>query len=267
MDKFKSNFWIVFALIGFLFIGWGLHQIFVIPTYTDHWAWLSTGDPEIWDYIKGRFQNHGVWTAANGLFILIVALTGLRNQERWAWLTLAYVPVHILLLTIHFYWLFFITIPLMLITVWALWASRPHLSPSLSNRRCMGWLIVFVIGLLFLYFAYDNVFVIPALDVRDPNRGWDWLTTDHEIIDYIKFYFRIYGIRVFGFAVMTLLTTFYGLREGYRSAWNVLWLMPILLLIHILLWPWLTPLLLGFALFSGLGIWLAYPKAMAIENG
>jgi hypothetical protein len=267
MDKVKSNTWIVFTFIGFLFIGWGLHQIFVIPTYTDHWAWLSTGDPEIWDYIKHRFQNHGVWTAANGLFILLVAVTGLRNRERWAWWTLTYVPVHILLLTIHFYWLFFITIPLMLITAWALWASRSDLQPGLSNRRGIGWLILFGVGLLFLYFAYDAFFVIPALDVRDPNRGWAWLTTDPEIIDYIKFYFRIYGIRVFGFAVMALLATFYGLREGYRSAWKTLWLVPLLVLVHPFLWPWLTPILIGIALLAGVGLGLAYPIKNVSQNG
>lgn len=259
MEKVKSNARIVFAFIGFLFIGWGLHQIFVIPTYTDHWTWLSTGDREIWDYVKFRFINQGVWTTGNGLFILLAALTGLRNGERWAWWTLAYVPIHILLLTTQFYWLFFITLPFALIAVWALLKSRPHLQPKLSNRRGFGWLIIFIMGLLFLYFAYDNFFVIPALDARDPERGWDWLTTDPEIIAYIKFYFRIYGIRVFGFAVMTLLATVYGLREGYRAAWSVLWLAPIVLLIHIFLWPWLSPILIGLALFAGFGLWLAYP--------
>ena len=259
----KEKSWLVFAFIGFLFTGWGLHQIFIIPTYDDHWAWLSTGNTEIWDYIKFRFQNHGVWTAANGLFMMLVALTGFRNREQWAWWTLAYVPVHIILLTTQFYWLFFITIPLVLIAVWALWVNRSRLRPGTSNRRGVGWMILFAFGLLFLYFAYDNFFVVPALDVHDPDRGWAWLTTDPEIIAYIKLYFRVFGIRVFGFAMLTLWTTVYGLREGYRSGWIPLLLVPLLVAIHLLLWPWpwFIPILISLALLAGLGLWLAYPKA------
>ena len=260
MKRVKSNAWLVFAFLGFLFIGWGLHQIFVIPTYDDHWAWLATGDSEIWDYIKFRFQNHGLWTAANGIFILLVALTGLRNREYWAWWTLAYVPVHIILLTTLFYWLFFITIPLVFLATWSLWASRSQLRSGISNHRGFGWVILFAIGLLLLYFAYDNFFIIPALDVHDPDRGWDWLTTDPEIIDYIKFYFRVYGIRVFGFGMLTILTTVTGLRNGYRSAWIVLWTVPVLVIIHFFIWSWTAPILAGVLIIAGLGLWLSYPK-------
>ena len=267
MEKLNRNTWLLLAAIGFLFVGWGLHQIFVIPTYDDHWAWLKTGDPEILDYIKFWFRIHGVWTAANGLLIALVASTGFRKNERWAWKVLAYVPIHLILLTTQFYWLFFITIPLLVISIWALAVSRSRLQPGHSNRRGAGWLILFAVGLLMLYFAYDNLFVIPALDVRDPDRGWAWLTTDPEIIAYIKLYFRVYGVRVFGFAVMVLLTSYYGLREGRRSAWKTLWLVPLLTLVHVVLWPWLALVLVGLALAAGLGLALSYPKAKDALDG
>jgi hypothetical protein len=266
MEKIKSNVWMVFALCGLLFVGWGLHQIFIIPTFTaDHWEWLVT-TTELLEYIKFRFQNLGAFTLANGVFILGVALTGLRQWERWAWVTLVILPLYILLLTGIFYWLFFFTIPLAVLAGWALWTSRGELQLTVSNRRGLGWIIVFIVGLLLLYFAYDNFFVIPALDVRDPDRGWDWLTIDPAHIDYIKLYFRVYGIHIAAFAGMTLLATLVGLRLHYRSAWQVLWLVPALILLHIFFWPWVAPILIGVALLAGLGLGLSYPKEKAIGN-
>lgn len=265
MKTLSQHSWKVFAGISILFIGWGLHQIFVIPTFTDHWGWL-TSDPEVVEYIKFWFRTHGIWTAVNGMFILLVAITGFRNQEQWAWWTLMYVPVHILLLTTQFYWLLFITVPLLLAAVWALWASRGQLKPSISNPRRVGWTIIFAVGLLFLYFAYDNFFVIPALGVHDPDRGWAWLTTDPEIIDYIKFYFRIFGLRVLAFGMLTIITAATGLRQGNRQAWGILFIVPMLIGLHVIVWPWMAPLLIGAILIPGIGLWLSTPKEKILPS-
>ncbi|MBC8336568.1 MAG: hypothetical protein H8E29_15000 [Anaerolineales bacterium] len=264
MEKVKSNSWIVFALVGFLFVGWGFHQFFVIPTYTDHWDWLVP-TPDLLEYIKFRFQNLGAFTFANGVFVLGVALTGLRKGERWAWVVLTVIPVYILFLTAIFYWLSFLTIPLALLTSWALWVSRDGLQPVVSNRRRAGWVLVFIVGLLLLYFAYDNLFVIPALDVRDPERGWDWLTTNPEHIDYIKLYFRVYGIHILVFGAMALLSVWFGLREGYRSSWQVLWLVPLLIVLHVFFWPWTAPILIAVALLAAIGLWWARPNSFSIS--
>ena len=53
-----------------------------------------------------------------------------------------------------------------------------------------AWEFLFVIGLALLFYAYDNIFVIPALSPDDPARGWEWLTRDPEVISYIKWWFR-----------------------------------------------------------------------------
>ena len=263
----KNKSWIVFSILSGIFIYWGFHQILIIPTFpADHWDWIVP-TTELLEYIKFRFQNLGAFTLANGVFILGVSLTGLHKRERWAWVTLVVVPLYILLLTGIIYWLFFITLPLAMFAGWALWASRGELQPTVSNRRGLGWIIVFIVGMLVLYFAYDAFFVIPTLDVRDPERGWDWLTTAPTHIEYIKLYFRVYGIHVFAFATMTLITVFFGLREGYRSAWKMLCLVPLLVIIHVFFWPWLTPLLIGVALLAGIGLGLAYPKVLEAQNG
>ncbi|MDX1616490.1 MAG: hypothetical protein R3300_19425 [Candidatus Promineifilaceae bacterium] len=265
LENLKNSVWIVFSLVGLSFIYWGIHQLFIIPGFDpEHWAWLTT-DPEIIGYIKFWFRIQGLWTVANGLFITVVASTGFRWGERWAGWTLAYVPVHILLLTTQMYWLFIFTIPIALLLAWTLWISRGHLQLPQMNRRGYGWIGLFAIGLSLLFYAYDNFFAIPALDVHDPDRGWAWLTTVPEVIDYIKFYFRIFGVRVLAFAMMVLVTVVAGLRRGYRRAWRALLIVPILAAVHIIFWPWLVPLLIGLLLFVCLSLWLAHPRTMAAD--
>lgn len=172
MKSVKKHAWKILTAIGLLFVGWGIHQMFVIPTIApDHWAWL-TSDPEAIGYFKFWFRHHGIWTTANGVFFTLVAATAFKHQERWAWWALAYLPVHIILLTTQFYWLFFITLPLLALAAWLLWASRNNMDPAPEPGHKFGWIFFIIIGLAFLYFAYDNLFVIPALEVHDPDRGW-----------------------------------------------------------------------------------------------
>jgi hypothetical protein len=47
-----------------------------------------------------------------------------------------------------------------------------------------------------------------------------------------------------------------------------LWLIPLLLLVHLLLWPWPSyiPILIVLALLAGLGLWWAYPKVDGVES-
>jgi hypothetical protein len=85
MKSVSPHAWKILTAIGLLFVGWGFQQIFVIPTIPiDHWAWL-TADPEAVDYFKLWLSSHGIWTATNGVFALLVAMTAFRKQEHWAW--------------------------------------------------------------------------------------------------------------------------------------------------------------------------------------
>jgi hypothetical protein len=258
MKSLSSHAWKILAGLGLLFTGWGIHQMLNIPSFDpDHWAWL-TSDLEVIEYIKFNFRSHGIWTIANGLFFTIIAATAFKNGERWAWWTLTILPIHILLLTTQFFWLFFITFPLAALTGFILLKTRDKFSQSPENRSIRSWLFFVPVIFLILFFAYDNLIVIQALNVRDPDRGWAWLTTNPEIIDYIKFYFRVFGLRVFAFGALTLLTVTLGLKKGRFSAWLSLFLLPLLSAANIILWPWTAPIWIGAILLSGIGLWLSY---------
>jgi len=267
MKSVNPHAWKFLAAVGLVFVVWGIQQIVSIPLNDpDHWNWL-TADLESIAYFKFQARNRGFWSLANGIFFTVIAATAFRKRERWAWLVMSYLPIHIFLLTLLAYWMFFISIPLIALAGWALWVSRDQMLLAQPKQRGIGWILLLVVGLGFLYFAFDNFFIVPALDPNDPDRGWGWLTTNPEVIDYIKFHFRFFGIRVFGFAMLTLLTAATGLRSGSRAAWVALWIAPILVGIHIFLWPWTAPILIGVILFAGVGLWLSYPitKEQAYE--
>ena len=106
-----------------------------------------------------------------------------------------------------------------------------------------SWVLLFIVGLGFLYYAYDNIVLIPALDPADPDRGWAWLMTDPQVIEYIKFWFRNFGIWVLAVAVFVMVISATGFRQGERWAWYSLLYLPVHIVIHMFIWPWTIPFL------------------------
>ena len=104
-----------------------------------------------------------------------------------------------------------------------------------------SWLVFLFVGLGLIFFAYDNLVTIQGLAATDPNRGWAWLTTDPEIISYIKFWFRNFGIWVLAVAILVILIAVTGYREKEKWAWVALAYIPVHIGIHMIIWPWLNP--------------------------
>lgn len=98
-----------------------------------------------------------------------------------------------------------------------------------------SWVLLFLVGLSISYYSYDNMVVIPALDPADPDRGWVWLTTDKEVIDYIKFWFRTFGFWVLAVAVFVIVISITGFRQGQRWAWYSLLYLPVHIGIHMVI--------------------------------
>ena len=103
-----------------------------------------------------------------------------------------------------------------------------------------GWLIFLMIGGLILLFAAYNALYIPTIDPADPEMGWEWLTTDPEIIEYIKFNFRVQGIWIFGYGLLVMAASL-ALRRGNRWAWLGLWSVPVVILTLLPMMPWTLP--------------------------
>lgn len=114
-----------------------------------------------------------------------------------------------------------------------------------------GWIIFLVIGGLILLFGVYNALYIPGLDPADPEQGWAWLTTDPEIIEYIKFNFRVQGIWIFGYGLLVIAAAI-ALRRGNRWAWLGLWSVPLVILTLLPMMPWTLPVFF-LPLFAAIG--------------
>lgn len=106
-----------------------------------------------------------------------------------------------------------------------------------------AWVLLFLVGVCLAVFAFDYLVVIPAIDPADPDRGWAWLSSDQEVIAYIKFWFRIFGFWVLAVAIFVMAIAGTGYRQFNRWAWYCLLYVPLHILIHMFLWPWTIPIL------------------------
>jgi hypothetical protein len=106
-----------------------------------------------------------------------------------------------------------------------------------------SWVIFLLLGLLILVFAWYNAFFIPALDPADPDMGWAWLTTDPEIIEYIKFNFRAQGMWIFAYGLLVIAAAVGGFQQGESWAWLGLCSVPLVLCLMLLMMPWTLPVL------------------------
>lgn len=126
-----------------------------------------------------------------------------------------------------------------------------------------GWIVFLVIGALILLFAAYNAFYIPALDPADPDEGWEWLTTDPEIIEYIKFNFRVQGMWQFGYGLLVMAA--FVLRRGSRWAWLGLWSVPLVLVFMFFMMPWTLPFIM-LPMAAGIGALILSRPRHTIRN-
>lgn len=128
-----------------------------------------------------------------------------------------------------------------------------------------SWVIFLLLGLLILIFSAYNAFFIPALDPADPDMGWAWLTTNPEIIEYIKFNFRAQGMWIFVYGWLVIATSVGGFRQGERWSWLGLCSVPMVLLLMLLMMPWTLPVLI-IPLFSAVVALALTRENLVVEN-
>lgn len=129
-----------------------------------------------------------------------------------------------------------------------------------------AWVLLFLVGTVLSFYAIDNLIIIPGLDPADPERGWAWLTTDEEVIAYIKFWFRIFGIWVLAVAFFVMIISVTGYRHGERWAWFSLAYVPIHIGIHIFIWPWAFPVLIALLVLSLAGLLIPFRRIFFVND-
>jgi len=113
---------------------------------------------------------------------------------------------------------------------------------NVRDPRRHTWMLFIAYALLFVAFAAYNYLYIPNIEPADPDQGWAWLTLDPDVIEYIKFNFRVLGTWVLGFAVLVGALAGLGLRNRQRAAWFAAWYVPAHVLLVSSLMPWVLPI-------------------------
>lgn len=113
---------------------------------------------------------------------------------------------------------------------------------TVSDPRRHTWLLFVGYAFLLAAFAAYNFVYIPGIDPVDPTQGWSWLTRDPDVIAYIKYYFRVQGVWMLGFAVLVGAVALFGLRHRRLGAWWAAWYVPLHILLVSALMPWVLPI-------------------------
>jgi hypothetical protein len=121
MSFLQKHAWVLLFAVGLLLLVYAYDNIVVLSTMPPDdpergWAWL-TQEPEILDYIQMWFRTFGLWVLAVAVFVLVVSATGYRSGQRWAFFSLLYMPVHILIHMLLWPWLIPLLAVLLLVTV------------------------------------------------------------------------------------------------------------------------------------------------------
>lgn len=106
-----------------------------------------------------------------------------------------------------------------------------------------SWVFMLLAGILILIYAYDNIVTIPNLDPNDSERGWEWLTTDEDVVEYIKFIFRFLGLWILFSGITTIAISLTGYRTMQQWAWWSLLYLPLHLILLTSFTPWILPIM------------------------
>lgn len=103
MGKVFENYgWVIYLALGILWAVVGLTQTFypyeLLEDDTQRvldmsWNEFEDSDPEAAELVRYQYRGMGLLKTSWSFFVIVIALTGLRTGELWAWYTLWSVPV------------------------------------------------------------------------------------------------------------------------------------------------------------------------------
>ena len=117
----KQYFWIFFIIVGLLHLGLAVNSFCILCQEPSRLDWL-TRDPEILDYLLLVWRLVGLFELGLSLVMMIIAATGYRRRQKWAWhLLWLWLPI-LIGETILMYWLLPFLAPLIaLVLIGQLW--------------------------------------------------------------------------------------------------------------------------------------------------
>jgi len=98
---YEKYAWIIFLALGLLWLVVGLVAVFDpegifekdAQSVTDvPWSELKASDPVAADFVVFVYGQMGLVKISWSFFVLVIALTGYRREEKWAWYTMWSVP-------------------------------------------------------------------------------------------------------------------------------------------------------------------------------
>ena len=118
-ESYDRYAWVLFLPSGISLLAFPLIQLlqmyFFDPELKDL-IWL-TSDSAILGFIRWNFTFQSLFAIGFGIFVMATSLTGYRRQERWAWYAFLYLPLFLIGYQVLAYWLWPITIPLLIMSL------------------------------------------------------------------------------------------------------------------------------------------------------
>jgi len=121
----KAGTWWIFALVGLLFIVYGIYAFTLPHLQPSHWADITSSEGTV-QYIADNFRWTGMLSFMFGLLTIATSTGPFRQGQRWAWYSfLSFPPFFVFV--IFFTWPGLMWSPLLIGSIIGLLLSRPTL--------------------------------------------------------------------------------------------------------------------------------------------
>lgn len=112
---FEDHGWLIYVALGILWLVVGISQTFypdeLLRTDSERvldmsWAELEDSNPDAAEMVSYEYGALGLLKISWSIFVIVIAYTGFRAGELWAFYTLCSVPVLLVTLAIYNAWFF-----------------------------------------------------------------------------------------------------------------------------------------------------------------
>ncbi len=117
-----------------------------------------------------------------------------------------------------------------------------------------------VLLLIPVAFMMIQGFAFLALGLGADPAHWNWLTSDMQVLNYLRMHFVTYGLGWLSFSFLLLTVSIFEYRRGEKWSWYAFWFIPVFLGVLAVVWFWAWPLFTLLLILSLLGLLIPYRK-------